>query len=138
MWNGKAWPARDMLHVKVAMLSAVVRITELRSQQTGHLCIEHAEQACSWPQCTAFEPVSMLLQLGRFIVTDCSGAAVVFFGRQQLQPSLKWMAAFYVSIAGKPGMARTDVRTVVAVTDCHRTQVFDTIVGSPATCRASG
>lgn len=27
--------------------------------------------------------------------------AVVFMGRHQLQPSLKWMGAFWLSIAGK-------------------------------------
>ena len=30
----------------------------------------------------------------------CLWPAVVFFGRRQLQPSLKWMAAFWASIAG--------------------------------------
>ena len=28
-------------------------------------------------------------------------SAVVFMGRHQLQPSLKWMGAFWLSIAGK-------------------------------------
>ena len=32
---------------------------------------------------------------------NCSHAAVVFMGRHQLKPSLKWMSAFWLSIAGE-------------------------------------